>query len=402
MKYLLLSFFLYFSLFAFSQERVGTINNHSSIEECKDWFKENILLLDPIEGVYSVRVSMQRSNTYTTNSLREFNDTFIIYKRIDGDIVIQNSIFSGIKRIGETNAYNINITWSDINYNDIQRIVLEDGIHFILKYEIPSAQLKHDLKKRGEKYIAGTRAVFKLDFIKEYPTTSMLMEAEMELRKREVEEQAKRAGWTGSGWALNEGYIVTNYHVVENANTIHIQGIQGDFSKKYRAKVVATDKFNDLAILKIDDPIFDSFGNIPYSVKTSTSDAGEDIFVFGYPLTSTMGEEIKLSTGIISSKTGYQGDVSLYQISAPIQPGNSGGPLFDGDGNVIGIVSAKHQGAENVGYAIKASYLRNLMESTISNDVLPKTNKISTSKLSEKVKSIKDYVFYITCSSQVQ
>ena len=96
MKYLLLSFFLYFSLFAFSQERVGTINNHSSIEECKDWFKENILLLDPIEGVYSVRVSMQRSNTYTTNSLREFNDTFIIYKRIDGDIVIQNSIFSGI------------------------------------------------------------------------------------------------------------------------------------------------------------------------------------------------------------------------------------------------------------------------------------------------------------------
>lgn len=66
-----------------------------------------------------------------------------------------------------------------------------------------------------------------------------------------------------------------------------------------------------------------------------------------------MGDEIKLTTGVISSKTGFQGDVSLYQISAPIQPGNSGGPLFDNKGNLIGIVNAKHKGAENVGYAIK-------------------------------------------------
>ena len=140
--------------------------------------------------------------------------------------------------------------------------------------------------------------------------------------------------------------------------------------------------------------------NIPYMVKTTTSDVGEDVFVLGYPLTSTMGEEIKLTTGVVSSKTGYQGDVSIYQISAPIQPGNSGGPLFDENGDVIGIVSAKHNGAENVGYAIKASYLRNLMESAISTNILPQTNKVANNKLSDKVKVLKNFVYYITCSSK--
>lgn len=207
------------------------------------------------------------------------------------------------------------------------------------------------------------------------------------------------AEWSGTGFALKNNYIVTNYHVVEDAKTINIQGINGDFNTKYNASIVATDKFNDLAILSIEDATI-STSSIPYSIKTFTSEVGEDVFVLGYPLTSTMGEEIKLTTGIISSKTGYQGDVSLYQISAPIQPGNSGGPLFDGEGNIIGIVSAKHRGAENVGYAIKASYLRNLIESAMTINIFPQNNKIANYKLSDKVKSIKNYVYYITCSNK--
>ena len=245
-------------------------------------------------------------------------------------------------------------------------------------------------------------------YIKNNPTSSMYREDEQELKRDADEKQAKipqkevkKVGWTGTGWALKDGYVVTNYHVIEDAEIINIQGVKDDFSKKLNARVVASDKFNDLAILKIEDPSFDGFGAIPYSVKTSTSDVGEDIFVLGYPLTSTMGEEIKLTTGVISSKTGFQGDVSLYQISAPIQPGNSGGPLFDGNGNVIGVISAKHKGAENVGYAIKTSYLRNLMESALSKNILPQTNKIVNYKLSDKIKSLKKYVYYITCSAEV-
>ncbi len=224
-----------------------------------------------------------------------------------------------------------------------------------------------------------------------------------EEKARKAAEEAKRAAempksWSGTGFALTSNYIVTNYHVIENAKSITIQGINGNHVNKYGASVIASDKNNDLAILKVNGVNIAS-SKIPYSVKTNTSEVGEEVFVLGYPLTATMGDEIKLTTGVVSSKSGFQGDVSEYQISAPIQPGNSGGPLFDNKGNVIGIVSAKHVGAENVGYAIKTSYLRSLMESAVSTNILPVTNKISSFNLSGKVKAVKDYVYYIICSS---
>lgn len=225
-------------------------------------------------------------------------------------------------------------------------------------------------------------------FLKMYPTSS-----------KNGNLASEKEEWSGTGFALNNGYIVTNYHVIENAKSISVQGIKGDFTSQYNATIIATDKYNDLALLQISDNRFNAFGTIPYNVKTSISDVGEEVFVLGYPLTSTMGDEIKLTTGVISSKTGFQGDVSLYQISAPIQPGNSGGPLFDNKGDLIGIVNAKHKGAENVGYAIKTSYLKNLIESSISTSVLPNNNQIAGLPLTEKVKSLKNYVFMITCSN---
>lgn len=203
-------------------------------------------------------------------------------------------------------------------------------------------------------------------------------------------------GWTGTGFALNNKYVVTNYHVVENARNITLTGINGNFNNKYSATVMATDKKNDIALLKLNGNV--TITNIPYSIKTSTSDVGEEVFVLGYPLTATMGDEIKLTTGVISSKSGFQGDISQYQISAPVQPGNSGGPLFDSKGNVIGIVSAKHVGAENVGYAIKTSYLKSLVESVTSASVLPQTNRVANQNLSGKVKAVKNYVYYIKCT----
>ncbi len=215
-----------------------------------------------------------------------------------------------------------------------------------------------------------------------------------------IEEESKKPKlWSGSGFALKGGYLVTNYHVVEDAAVINVKGIHGDFSTSYLATIAATDRYNDLAIIKISDPDFSGFGSIPYSIKTTTSEVGENIFVLGYPLTATMGDEIKYTTGVISSKTGFQGDVSLYQISAPIQPGNSGGPLFDSKGNIIGIVSAKHNDAENVGYAIKSLYLRNLSESSNNTSILPSTNSISSLSRTEQIKSLKKYVFLIECSS---
>jgi S1-C subfamily serine protease len=140
-----------------------------------------------------------------------------------------------------------------------------------------------------------------------------------------------------------------------------------------------------LAILKITDISFTPLTNIPYTFKYTTSSVGEDCFVLGYPLISTMGLDIKLTNGIISSKTGFEGNIAEYQMSAPVQPGNSGGPLFDKNGNIIGVVCAKHREAENAGYAIKASYIRNLVELLPTGITMPQTNLLAGKALPKQV-----------------
>lgn len=205
--------------------------------------------------------------------------------------------------------------------------------------------------------------------------------------------------WSGSSIVIGRKYLATNYHVVEDAKSLFVCGVSGSPNTEYTAEVIASDKYNDLAIVKITDYRFSGFNNIKYGTKTSTIDVGSSIFVLGYPLTSTMGEEIKLTTGVISSKSGFQGDVSQYQISAAVQPGNSGGPLFDDKGYLVGIVSAKHTGAENVGYAIKLSYLKNLIESIDERIDLPISSNLTANTLSEQVKAISPYVLMIKASN---
>lgn len=225
-----------------------------------------------------------------------------------------------------------------------------------------------------------------------YPTLYDIQNAKT-IAEKKAKEEAPRSG---TGFAISkDGLIVTNHHVVANANSIKIRGVNNDFNTKYSASVVREDITNDLVILKIDDSSIKLNSAIPFNIKNTSSEVGEDIFVLGYPLTATMGEEIKLTTGIISSKTGFQGDVNQYQISAPIQPGNSGGPVFDKKGNLLGIISSKHLDTENVGYSIKSQFLINLI------DVLPYSVSNTTSgilinkTLPEQVKILKKYVFII-------
>lgn len=201
---------------------------------------------------------------------------------------------------------------------------------------------------------------------------------------------------SGTGFALSSnGYIVTNHHVTKGASSINVRGINGNFSKAYTAKVIIEDNKNDLSIIKIDDPSFTSLGTVPYTIINRPSDVGSSVFVLGYPLRATMGDEVKLTNGIISSKSGFQGDVTSYQITAPIQPGNSGGPLFDDKGNVIGIVNAKHAGAENASYAIKTPYLGNLIDLMPIRPKLQTVNMIFGKPLTDQVKVLKKYTYII-------
>lgn len=378
----------------------------------KEYFKTNILKLDPIEGEYDCLEIMKYVTPYVNKTGRE-NRVFYIKESYPGSKIFsfyvkdssgfRKSSNLKITRIGETNAYYFYLRSSQA------RIVLEDETFF--RAVVP-------LQHSDAVYLSGnpnlSAALVKITFIyeciKTYPSSSMYLEAakddarkaELEYQKA-LEEAQRKAGWSGTGFALYQGHVVTNYHVVEDAKTIFIKGVKGDFNTEYRAKVIATDKTNDLAVLKIDDEKFSSFGTIPYKIKKSMSDVGESVWALGYPMTSVMGDEIKFTDGKISSRTGIQGDMSVYQISVPIQPGNSGGPLFDNYGNIVGITSSglnrEEFNSENVNYAIKTSYLYNLIESTITTSILPQGTAMQGQALTQKIKLAKNFVFMVLCSS---
>jgi len=201
---------------------------------------------------------------------------------------------------------------------------------------------------------------------------------------------------SGTGFLISsEGFIVTNHHVIKDANKITVRGLNGDFSKSISAKLVIEDINNDIAIIKTDEYQTPSLTEPPYIISNKKVEPGNSIFCLGYPLRATMGEEVKITNGIISSDSGFMGDITSYQISAPIQPGNSGGPLFDDKGNLIGIINAKHTGTENVSYAIKSIYLLNLISSAPQSIKLQQINKISSLSLPDKIKSIKKYTYII-------
>jgi S1-C subfamily serine protease len=205
----------------------------------------------------------------------------------------------------------------------------------------------------------------------------------------------------GSGFFIDKnGYIATNYHVILKAKEIEVEFNRDGVKQVYNATVIQSDKQNDISILKINSKDFLPLKELPYYFKTEPTDIGSSIFSLGYPMAlSLMGTDIKFTDGKISSKTGFQGDITSYQISVPIQPGNSGGPLFDYDGNLIGITSSgvnrELNITENVNYAIKASYLKNLVEVLDSKLELPTNQSLSSKSLTEKIKVLSDYVVLI-------
>ena len=207
--------------------------------------------------------------------------------------------------------------------------------------------------------------------------------------------------WKGNGSGLiisKDGYIITNNHVIEETNKIEVEFILNKEIKKFNAEVIQVDRINDLAIIKISDSNFNGVDDLPYNFKTRTSDVGTKVYAYGYPMAlSLMGKEIKITDGIISSKSGFEGDITSYQITAPIQGGNSGGPLFDDMGNLLGINSSglTKDIADNVGYTIKSSYVLNLIDVLPKNIDLPSNTKLQSLPITEQIKEIAKYVVLI-------
>ena len=138
--------------------------------------------------------------------------------------------------------------------------------------------------------------------------------------------------------------------------------------------------------------------DVPYNISNTLSGVGAEVFTLGYPLfLSGMGAEVKYSNGSISSKSGYKNDLNSYQTTVAIQPGNSGSPLFDKEGNVVGCINAAILKADNVSYAVKSTALLNLLMS--SPDKVNYSEKLDVlAKLSreEQIKVLAKYVAVVT------
>jgi S1-C subfamily serine protease len=162
------------------------------------------------------------------------------------------------------------------------------------------------------------------------------------------------------------------------------------------AKVVVKDKTTDLVILKVDAKEFKINDVIPYNLNFQIMDVGSEVFTLGYPMIDVMGSEIKFTDGKISSKSGIEGDIRTYQITTPIQPGNSGGPLFNENGEIIGIIvstiNRDYYNTENVGFALKMSLLKNLIDSSPEEINTIKSNSSINLKLSEKIKAYQNFI----------
>ena len=201
------------------------------------------------------------------------------------------------------------------------------------------------------------------------------------------------ANFSGTGFAISsDGYLVTSYHVVKDADSVFIENRAGE---RFRVKNIYRDQTHDLAILKIDDQNFTSFGSLPYAFKSDLSDLGERVYTLGFPR-----EDMVFGEGSLSSKTGFEGDTTSYQISIPLNPGNSGGPLLDSQGNLIGVISGQQLDQQGASFAVKSAYLKQLVEQLSQDSLevpikLSNKNYLAGTSRPDQLKKIKDYVFVI-------
>lgn len=186
---------------------------------------------------------------------------------------------------------------------------------------------------------------------------------ELVARLGEAVVQVRTPSGLGSGFFINEaGYLITNFHVIEGETQISVEVYHRESNQLERrsykeVRIIAMNKFRDLALLRVEDGGRRTFVAVPLG-QTDTLAVGERVFAIGSPL----GLERTVTEGIISTKTReMRGDLYL-QTTAPINQGNSGGPLFNLRGEVVGVTNMKITFSEGLGFAIPVEEVRNFLK----------------------------------------
>lgn len=198
----------------------------------------------------------------------------------------------------------------------------------------------------------------------------------------------------GTGFLIDgKGYVITNAHVVEGSQAVVLQNNKG---QEYRASIIHVNQENDIAILKIADRDFRFHATLPYSFKKNGAQLGEQLFTLGFPR-----EEIVYNEGYMSALTGFNGDTLSCQIGVSANPGNSGGPVFNRNGEVIGIINTRETQAEGVVFAVNAKNIFNTVDSIMRVDSsanylkLQLTSQLKGMDREQQVKKIQDCIFMV-------
>lgn len=213
------------------------------------------------------------------------------------------------------------------------------------------------------------------------------------LKANKIIRETPKPDFRATGFLIDgKGYIITNAHVVNRMKNIYVENNKGEY---FTAVSVYTDTKTDLAVLKINDTAFKTMTNLPYSIKRSNADLGEQIFTLGYPR-----NEIVYGEGYLSAKSGNEGDSTAYQVSVSVNPGNSGGPLLNKNGEIIGIITSKNSTADGVVFAAKSKNIFKLLDSLkkegdTTTFKLPNNTGLKGLDRVQQVKKMEEFVFMV-------
>jgi S1-C subfamily serine protease len=211
-------------------------------------------------------------------------------------------------------------------------------------------------------------------------------------------EEIAPANYSGTGFALTQdGYFITSLHIIKDADSVFIQNQNAE---TFKAVTVFRNEQSDIAILKVVSPNFEAYKTLPYSFTDKSGNIGEHVFTLGFPR-----EDMVYGEGALSAASGFEGDTVSYQISIPVNPGNSGGPLLDDKGNIIGLISGKQTETEGAAFAVKSQSIISIIQELAKDSLdegfkLNKKNNLAGLSRVNQIKMLKDYIVTIKVYNQ--